>query len=144
MTDSVTPAIALHAYFGYRDAPAAIDWLGRAFGFTASMSFPDDAGGVMHSELRLGDAVIVVFSDREGYERAPRKGDTSGSGIYFCVPDRATVDAVHSRALAEGATVVWEPADTQWGNYRCRVVDPEGYEWTFGTHRPGEPRGDRS
>jgi hypothetical protein len=24
-------------------------------------------------------------------------------------------------------------------NYRCRVLDPEGFEWTFGTHWPGEP-----
>jgi len=32
---------------------------------------------------------------------------------------------------------VWKPELTEWGNYRVRVADPEGYEWTFGTHRPG-------
>ncbi len=32
-----------------------------------------------------------------------------------------------------------EPGLTEWGNYRIRVADPEGYEWTFGTHRPGLP-----
>lgn len=31
------------------------------------------------------------------------------------------------------------PELTDWGNYRCRVADIEGYEWTFGTHLPGEP-----
>lgn len=29
------------------------------------------------------------------------------------------------------------PAPTEWGSSRFRVRDPEGYEWTFGTHRPG-------
>jgi uncharacterized glyoxalase superfamily protein PhnB len=38
------------------------------------------------------------------------------------------------------AEVVIEPADTEWGNHRCRVRDLEGYEWSFGTHRPGEPQ----
>jgi uncharacterized glyoxalase superfamily protein PhnB len=36
--------------------------------------------------------------------------------------------------------VVWEPAGTEWGNYRCRVLDIEGHEWTFGVYRPGEPQ----
>lgn len=131
---------ALHAYYGYRDAPAAIDWLATAFGFEPTMQFPDDHGGVAHAELRLGDAVIMVFSDHDGYERPPRKGDTGGFGSYLRVADEAAVDAVHARAAAAGATVVWAPQGTEWGNYRCRVLDPEGFEWSFGTHRPGEPQ----
>jgi uncharacterized glyoxalase superfamily protein PhnB len=140
MTSTCRPA-ALHAYFGYRDAPAALAWLERAFGFETVTSFPDDAGGVLHAELRRGDAAIVVFSDRDGYERPPRKGDTTGFGAYVSVADATDVDAVYAGALAAGATGIWEPADTEWGNYRCWVADPEGFEWTFGTHRPGERHG---
>jgi uncharacterized glyoxalase superfamily protein PhnB len=143
MTTTSTPPATLHAYFGYRDAPAAITWLERAFGFATTMSVPDD-GGIAHAELRLGDVAIVVFSDRDGYERPPRKGDTTGIGAYVCVDGGAEVDAVYARALEAGATGVWEPATTEWGNHRCRVLDPEGFEWTFGTHRPGEPVGDWS
>lgn len=80
MTETTHHPAALHAYFGYRDAHAAIEWLGRAFGFETTMRFPDEDGGVAHAELRLGDAVIVVFSDRDGYQRPPRKGDTIGFG----------------------------------------------------------------
>jgi uncharacterized glyoxalase superfamily protein PhnB len=138
MTETTTRPAALHAYFGYRDAPAAIAWLERAFGFTTTMAFPDGDGGIAHAELRRGDAAIVVFSDRDGYERAPRKGDTCGIGMYVTVPDPADVDSVHTSAVEAGATTVWEPAGNEWGNYRCRVVDPEGVEWTFGTYRPGE------
>lgn len=142
MTETTQQPATLHAYFGYRDAQAAIEWLGRAFGFETIMSFPDEDGGVAHAELRLGEAAIVVFSDREGYQRPPRKGDTMGFGVYLCVTEPADVDAVHARALEAGATEVWKPGATEWGNYRCRILDPEGFEWTFSTHRPGEPQGD--
>jgi uncharacterized glyoxalase superfamily protein PhnB len=139
-TPSTARPAALSTYFGYRDAPAAIEWLGRAFGFETTMRFPDEEGGVAHSELRLGDAAIVVFSDRDGYERPPRKGPTMGIGSYVTVADPAHVDAIYARAHAAGAVTVWEPAPTEWGSYRCRVLDPEGFEWTFGIHRPGEPQ----
>ena len=138
MTETTTRPAGLHAYFGYRDAPAAITWLERAFGFTTTTSFPDDDGGIAHAELRRGDAAVVVFSDRAGYERPPRKADTCGIGIYVAVADPADVDSVHASAAGAGATTVWPPAGNEWGNYRCRVVDPEGFEWTFGTHRPGQ------
>lgn len=130
--------VDLHAYFGYRDAPAAIAWLERAIGFETTMSFPDDDGGVAHAELRLGDAVIVVFSDRDGYQRPPRKGDTSGSGTYLSVADPTQVDAVYEQAIRTGATAIWKPELNEWESYRCRIVDPEGFEWTIGTYRPGE------
>ncbi|QFZ19989.1 VOC family protein [Saccharothrix syringae] len=129
----------LHAYFGYRDAPAALRWLKEAFGFETTMNFPDEHGGVMHAELRLDDAVVIVFSDRDGYQRPPRRGDTGGFGVYLTLADEAAVDALYARAVAAGAVTVWEPAGTEWGNYRFRVLDPEGYEWSFGIHRPGEP-----
>ncbi|GAB3209892.1 VOC family protein [Marinactinospora endophytica] len=139
MTQLNEQTATLHAYFGYRDAPAALRWLEKAFGFVTTLEFPDDNGGVMHAELRRGDAAIMVFSDDEGYERAPRKGPTCGQGTYLVLASPAEVDEVFAAAVAAGAEVIWEPADTEWGNYRCRVADIEGYEWTFGVHRPGEP-----
>ncbi|MEU3271497.1 VOC family protein [Saccharomonospora sp. NPDC006951] len=131
----------LSAYLGYRDAPAAIDWLESAAGFETTTRFADESGGLAHSELRMGEVAIVVFSDRSGYQRAPRKGDTCGLGLYVILADEAAVDLVYERATAAGATVVWKPEGNEWGNYRCRVEDPEGFEWTFGTYRPGLPQG---
>lgn len=37
---------------------------------------------------------------------------------------------------------MWKPGATEWGSYRCRVLDLEGYEWTFGTLLPGQSQGD--
>lgn len=132
-----------HPYFSYTDAEAALDWLARAFGFETTMRWDDDTG-VAHAELRLGDAAIIVFSDAgQGYDRMlPKPDDAVGHGTYLAVADNAAVDAVWERALASGAVPVLKPESTEWGNYRCRVRDPECYEWSFGTHKPGEPAGD--
>lgn len=133
----------LHSNFSYRDAPAAIEWLGRAFGFETTMRVDDEHGQPAHAELRLGDAAIIVFSDNGAdYDRMRPKGEAVGHGAYLWVPDESAVNAVWAQAVEAGATPVWKPEPTEWGNYRCRVLDPEGYEWTFGTHKPGEPVGE--
>ncbi|MFC4857585.1 VOC family protein [Actinophytocola glycyrrhizae] len=135
--------ITLHPYFSYVAAEEALTWLAEAFGFETTMRWDDDTG-VAHAELRLGDAAIIVFGDAgQGYDRVhPKADDAAGHGTYLTVADDAAVDAVWARAIAAGAVPVWKPESTEWGNYRCRVRDPEGYEWTFGTHKPGEPAGD--
>ena len=46
----------------YRDAPAMIDWLGRAFGFAERMRAVGPGGRIEHAELTLGEGVIMVSS----------------------------------------------------------------------------------
>lgn len=134
----MTQNASLSAMLGYRDAHTAIDWLRTTLGAETTALVPDDDGGVAHSEHRAGDVVVVVFTDREGYERPARKGDTCGIGLYITLADDAAVDAAHARAVAAGGDSVWEPHTSEWGNHRSRVVDPGGVEWTFGTYRPGD------
>ncbi|MFI5690928.1 VOC family protein [Kribbella sp. NPDC051586] len=108
----MTNTATFPAYFGYRDAPGALRWLGKAF---------------------------TLFTDEAQYDRPARKGDTVGHGMYVAFDSQDEVDALYATAIAAGAESVWIPELSEWGNYRCRVADPEGYEWTFGTHRPGQP-----
>jgi uncharacterized glyoxalase superfamily protein PhnB len=133
--------ITLHTYYSYVDAPAAITWLAQGLGFETTMRWDDEDGNVSHAELRLGDAAIVVFSDEgAGYDRMlPKAGDAVGHGTYLVVDSEAEVDALWERALAAGGVPVWKPEQTEW-NYRCRVRDPEGYEWSVCLHRPGQPQ----
>jgi uncharacterized glyoxalase superfamily protein PhnB len=130
-----------HSYFSYRDAPAALDWLARAFGLETTMRYDDpETGTLIHAEARLGDAAIIVFGDDgAGYSRPTPRDEVCGQGTYLALADEAAVDAVWARAVEAGATPVWKPEHFPWGNYGCRVRDPEGYEWTFGIHKPGEP-----
>ncbi|MEQ3550230.1 VOC family protein [Pseudonocardia nematodicida] len=129
----------LHVLLSYRDAAAAIDWLERALGFGTTMRYDTEDGVVGHAELRRDAAVIVVFDDAgAGYDHPRPRGEGCGTGTYLTVAEAAGVDALWTSALAAGAVPVWEPGWTPWGNYRCRVLDPEGREWTAGIHRPGE------
>ncbi len=132
------PTSTLHAYLGYADAPAAIAWLTRALGFELVRRWPQDGDTVAHAELRRGDAALTLFTDEVGYERPPRRGDTGGIGLYLAVSGPQDVDERYASAVAAGGESVWAPEQSEW-NYRARVVDPQGVEWTLGTYRPGEP-----
>lgn len=138
MTETTPRPACLHAYLAYRDAPAALRWLERAFGFETAFEFPDEDGGIMHAEVRFGDVAFSLFSDLAGYDRPTLKDVTVGHGLYIVLDNDAAIDAVHATAVDAGATVVLKPETTEWGSYRFRVLDPEGYEWTFGTLRFGE------
>ena len=50
----------------YRDAPAMIEWLGRAFGFETKAMYPGPGNTVMHAELTFGNGMIMVGSVDNG------------------------------------------------------------------------------
>jgi len=119
----------------YRDAPAAVDWLCRAFGFTPRAVHPNDSGGIAHAQLVLGDAMIMlgtVADDGMGALQGPPDGRVTQSA-YVIVVD---ADAHHARAVAAGAEIVFPLKSEEYGGrgYSCR--DPEGHLWHFGTYDP--------
>ncbi len=119
-------------YFGYRDAPAAIDFLVTAFGMERVNVVEEGDGLIAHAELRHGDGVIMLGSWLEGQgEGTP----IENAGTYLVVED---VDAHHSAAVEAGAEIVYGPQDTEFGTRRYRARDPERYEWSFGTYSPGQ------
>jgi len=121
----------------YRDAPGAIEWLCRAFGFERHAVYPDDKGGIAHAQLRLGDGMIMLGSARDdefgALQRVPAEVGTTTQSPYIVVPD---ADAHHARAVAAGAEVVMPLKTEDYGGrgYSCR--DPEGHLWNFGTYDP--------
>ena len=52
----------------YDDPRAAIDWLGKAFGFEVRIVVDGPDNAVMHSELVMGDALIQVATEDEAIE----------------------------------------------------------------------------
>ena len=48
--------------FTYRDAPAALDWLAKAFGFAQHVVYPNEDGSIGHAELLLPAAIITHSS----------------------------------------------------------------------------------
>jgi uncharacterized glyoxalase superfamily protein PhnB len=123
----------LSAYLSYRDVDAAIDWL-QALGFETTTRQANEAGAFLHAELRLGEAVVMVAPADERYERPKLIDRSTGQGLYLLADD---VAAIHAKAIEAGARSVFDPERTEWGTERSRVLDPEGYEWSFGSYEPG-------
>jgi uncharacterized glyoxalase superfamily protein PhnB len=120
----------------YHDAPAAITWLERAFGFEPRLVVPGDDGAIVHSQLWAGDTAVSVASAApdDPFDRVTaRESGGVTHLLYFVVDD---VDSHHSRAVEAGAEILLPPTDQDYGgrDYTCR--DPEGYVWSFGTYAP--------
>ena len=135
---SNAPISTIFPTMRYRDAPAAIEWLCRAFGFERHLVVPGPDGTIAHAELRLGAGMVMLGSYGTGeFDRLmATPGDAGGrctQSIYVVVPD---VDAHHDRAAGAGAEIVKAPRDEDFGgrNYICR--DPEGHLWSFGSYDP--------
>jgi uncharacterized glyoxalase superfamily protein PhnB len=127
------------ACFRYKDAPAAVEWLCKAFGFERHLIVPDDKGGIAHAELKFGGGMIMLGTAREdafGELVKPASGGAVTSSVYIVVQD---VDEHYRRAQAAGAMILKPPKDEDYGgrDYTCR--DPQGYIWDFGDYDPWQP-----
>lgn len=114
-------------YLLYEDAPAAVEFLQKTFGFELRLS-QIGAAGRTHNELLLGDDGLVMLGQAgEGFS-SPRTLDSfPPSMIHVYVDD---VEALHARAKDAGAEVTdleLSPA----GDHRFTATDPEGQIWVF-------------
>ncbi len=115
----------IYPFLRFTDADAALDWLGRAFGFeqvALYRSGDDNSGPIVHAEIALGPGIVMLG-----------QGDPDDHGIYVAVDD---ADAHYEQAQAAGAEIVRELEDTPYGSREYTARDPEGNVWSFGTYRP--------
>ena len=119
----------------YKDAAAAIAWLGRAFGFTEHVVYPGPNGTIGHAELRFEGGLFMLGSLRDDDYPIVTPEQLGGrtAGIYVAVTD---IDAAYARAKAAGATIQTEIHDTDYGSRDFAAFDCEGQLWSFGTYRP--------
>lgn len=130
MTDSNTDwRPSLTSAVSYRDPQAALDWLEKAFGFELFMLIEDADGNLAHSEMRFGNAAIMIGSEWTDDHRSPAStGGKNSQSVHISIRD--DVDAHCERARKAGAEILAEPETQFYGDrtYRCR--DPEGHIWT--------------
>ena len=122
----------------YHDAPAAIDWLCRVFGFSSHLVVPDDNEGIAHAQLTIGNGMIMLGSVREGGEfdelvTTPRKVGTTTQSAYIVIDE---IDDHYRRAVAAAAEIVCEIAGQEYGGRLYSARDPEGHLWNFGSYDP--------
>jgi uncharacterized glyoxalase superfamily protein PhnB len=113
----------------YQDPKAAIAFLENAFGFELFMLIEDGDGNLAHSEMRFGDAVVMVGNEWSADHKSPRSiGGKNTQTVHIQIT--TDVDAHCEQARAAGAEILMEPATQFYGDrtYRCR--DLEGHIWT--------------
>ncbi|MFL6142897.1 MAG: VOC family protein [Labedaea sp.] len=125
----------IFAALRYADAEAAIDWLTKAFGFEEKSVHRNEDGTIGHAELRLGVGLVMLGTYQEDGWLGGGRPDPLAStiSIYVVVEDPA---AHHDRARAEGAVIVRELEQMDYGSLEYSVRDPEGNLWSFGTYNP--------
>jgi uncharacterized glyoxalase superfamily protein PhnB len=123
-------------FLNYDDAAAGGAGLEEAFGFERTVVHETPEGRVAHAELTFDGGMVMVGSSGPNHlrMRTARELGAVTQGVYVIVG--ADVDRRYERAVAAGAEVVRELADTDYGSRDFIVRDPEGNLWSFGTYRP--------
>ena len=106
----------------YPDVREAVAWLTKAFGFSERVRIGENH----RSQLRIGDGALIV-GDVRGDRRPPRPGEITHSVMVRVEDARAHCE----RARAQGARILMEPADFEYGERQYTAEDPFGHQWTF-------------
>ena len=136
-TPSITPGLLYH------NAPHAIEWLCRTFGFEKRLIIPGENSSIVHAHLTLGNGGIMI-SSAELYAfptfcKTPR--EIGGVGTVEIIVFVADPDAHYKHALTQGVEVLIPIEDKPYGGrgYTCR--DLEGHIWAFGSYNPWSTSG---
>ena len=128
-------------FLGYEDAAAAIEWLGRAFGFVEDRSARQERDGTIgHAELELDGATIYLSAPRDYASPRTLRAESDLArraydnpwvidGHFVEVDD---VEAHYERAVEAGATILREPEEPGIGFRIYTAEDLEGHRWMFG------------
>ena len=112
-------------YLFYKNVPAALVWLARAYGFVEQRRDPTPNG--MHAEAALDGQRIMMGQGGEDWRMLPPGTGVATCGIFVYVTD---VDGHCARAEAAGAEIVQPLADHGYGRtYTARDLD--GHPWFF-------------
>lgn len=106
----------------YPDVREAVRWLNAAFGFEERLRI----GEAHRSQLEVGDGAVIVADVRHD-QRPPRQGEVTHSVLVRVDDARAHCE----RARSNGARIVMEPTDFEYGERQYAAEDPAGHRWTF-------------
>lgn len=119
----------------YEDAPAAIDWLCKAFDFKVRLRVDGEDGSIVHSELDYGEGLIMVSSVKPGRNSAAPSQVKGLNTQSLCVQVE-NVEAHLAQARAAGAVITDELAvhdygEEYWADRAYGATDPGGHRWWF-------------
>lgn len=121
------PVDTVMPHIFYRDLEAAIDWLGRVFGFTEHFRYGDPVAG---AQLQLGKAWIMVSTVRPG-RATPAEVGCRTQALTIFVED---VESRFAAVRAADGTIIEELHETVYGELQFGAEDIEGHHWIFSRH----------
>lgn len=116
------PASTVIPVLIYPDVREAVAWLGAAFGFAERLRIGDNH----RSQLQVGDGAVIV-ADVRGDRRPPRAGEVTHSVTVRVADARGHC----ARARENGARILMEPTDFEYGERQSAIEDPFGHRWTL-------------
>ncbi|MGW4689141.1 VOC family protein [Streptomyces sp. NPDC004244] len=113
-------------------AAAAIDFYVSVLGASERMRMPAPDGRIAHAELDLGDSLLMVADEypEMGF-RSPQAIGGTPVTFHVYVED---VDAVFTKALAQGAKELRPVRNEFYGDRTGQMEDPFGHRWSIATH----------
>jgi PhnB protein len=122
-----TPPITVTPYLCVKGAASALDFYAHAFGAVEALRLAAPGDRIGHAEIRIGGAPIFLADEfPEIGVLSPATLGGSPVTIHLTVPD---VDALFTRAVAAGATVLRPLADQGRGHRNGKLTDPFGHTW---------------
>jgi uncharacterized glyoxalase superfamily protein PhnB len=122
----------------YRDAPAAIQWLCRVFGFEEQLVVPNEDGTIAHAQLSFGNGMIMLgsASDSEFGRLMKMPNEIGGAETQTSYVVVSDADLVYRQAKVAGAEIILDIKDEDYGGRGFTCRDLEGHIWNFGTYDP--------
>ena len=123
---------SVQPYLMFKNCVEAIAFYAKVFGARERLCMKDKTGRVCHTEIEIGDSVIMMADENPQIEAfAPEHYKGSPVSLMIYVAD---CDATYRQTVAAGAKSLREPADQFYGDRIAGVLDPFGYKWWIGTH----------
>jgi uncharacterized glyoxalase superfamily protein PhnB len=116
---------AVTPYLVVRGAQKTIEFLEAAFGAKLHFALKRPDGAILHAELTIDDARLMLADESEEHAAMPTM-------LYLYVVD---VDAVYRRALVAGGKAMKEPEDQFFGDRTGSLKDPGGNQWEISTRK---------
>jgi uncharacterized glyoxalase superfamily protein PhnB len=121
---TVTPSITVS------DAARAIEFYKKALGAKERDRFEGPDKRIMHAEIQIGTAIVMLHDEVMGMRSAKSYGG-SPVAFYLYVEN---ADSAFQKAISAGGKQVNPVTDTFWGDRMGGFEDPFGYKWTLATH----------
>src|ERR1035438_227313 len=119
------------AHLIVNDGPKAVDFYKKAFGAEILGVHKTPDGKVMHAELSVGGARLMLADEFPGAKSAKSLG---GSPVVLNLYVQEDVDSLFKQAVDAGAKVLMPLAEQFWGDRYGQIEDPFGHHWALGQH----------